>query len=492
MTITKINKITIVGGGTSAWLTAAYLNNNVLPGVEIVVVDKENGSPIGVGEATILSFKNFMDDCGIDISEWFDEVDATFKSGILFTNWHKEGEDIWHPFCFPYFDILQTTMMNQWTKHQQYDFKTYSTALYEASVIDNSVDPTSLGVYAFHIDCGKLVKFLQERLLTRSKVTQIKSEVVDVNFDGSYIKNLTLADGTIVVSDLFIDCTGFKRIISPESEPHNLRDRLFCDTAVAGHIPYIDIDRERTPYVTCEAVEHGWIWNIPVRNRIGSGLVFNRTVTDPEEAKDYFVNHWDNRLSKDSLKLIDWTPYYHEHMWQGNVIPVGLSAGFIEPLESTGIALICAGIWKLGDPVKTGFFSDIDASIFNAQMKNFFEDSIDFVNMHYWNTQRGGRFWKWVKETYKITERLESYVDHLKNDPYSLPTQGQGKIFSGENWSTWLCQLGFDISKKNDGVGDEHGEQMLTDFYKNEVEKRKRLTHHSKFLQEFSDLIKKL
>jgi tryptophan halogenase len=489
MTITKINKITIVGGGTSAWLTAAYFNHNAAPGTEIVIIDKENGSPIGVGEATILSFKNFMDDCGIGVNEWFDVVDATFKSGILFTNWHKEGEDIWHPFCFPYFDLFQTTLMNQWTKHQQYDFKDYVTALYPSSVFDNTVDPNNLGVYAFHIDCGKLVKFLQERLISGSKVSLIKSEVVDVNFDGDHLKNVVLADGTIVSSSLFIDCTGFKRIISPKSEPYNLRDRLFCDTAVAGHIPYNNIDDERKPYVTCEAVEHGWIWNIPVRNRIGSGLVFNRSVTDPEEAKDYFISHWDNRLERESLKLIDWTPYYHEHMWKGNVASIGLSAGFIEPLESTGVALICSGIWKLGDSVKTGFFNEIDCSIFNSQMKAFFEDSIDFVNMHYWNTQRSGRFWNWVKETYKTTERLESYVDHLKTNPYTLPTQGQGKIFSGENWSTWLCQLGFEICRKNDGLGDEQSEQMLIDFNKNEVEKRKTLIHHSKFLEQFSNML---
>jgi hypothetical protein len=491
MTVTKVNKITIVGGGTSAWLTAAYFSHNALHGTEIVVIDKENGSPIGVGEATILSFKNFMDDCGISINEWFDVVDATFKSGILFTDWHKEGEDIWHPFCFPYLGIFQTTMMNQWTKHQHYEFKTHASALYEASVFDNTVDPTNLGVYAFHIDCGKLVKFLQDRLISLGKVTLIKNEVVSTNYDGDYLKSIVLADGTEVTSSIFIDCTGFKRIISPKLEPHNLRDRLFCDTAVAGHVPYNDIDSERKPYVTCEAVEHGWIWNIPVRNRIGSGLVFNRSVTDPEEAKDYFVNHWDNRLERDSLKLIDWTPYYHEHMWKGNVASIGLSAGFIEPLESTGVALICAGIWELAKPIRTGFFSDVDLSIFNSQMKVFFEDCIDFVNMHYWNTQRSGRFWDWIKETYKITDRLESYVKDLKLDPHTLPKQGQGRIFSGENWSTWLCQLGFEVCRKDDGLSDKQSEAIITDFYKNETEKRKSLIHHSKFLEKFSYTLNK-
>lgn len=488
MKTTKLKRITIVGGGTSAWLTAAFFNHNTSVGTEIVVIDKEDGTPIGVGEATILSFKNFMDDCGIRIHEWFDEIEATFKSGILFTDWHKEGEDIWHPFCFPEFDFLQTNLVNQWTKHQNYDYKTHVTALYEASILDNSVDPDNLGVYAFHIDCGKLVKFLQKRLLESGKVTLIKKEVVKVNYDNNFLDSLVLSDGSIVTSSLFIDCTGFKRIISPKSEPNVLRDRLFCDTAVAGHIPYNDIHKERTPYVTCEAVEHGWIWNIPVRTRIGSGLVFNRTITDPEEAKDYFVQHWDYRLNRDSLKLIDWTPYYHDKMWQGNVVAIGLSAGFIEPLESTGVALICAGIWNLAERLKTDFFNDVDSLIFNATMKSFFENSVDFVNMHYWNTQRGGRFWEWVKQTYKSTHILEHYKQDLIEDSLTVPRKGK-EIFSGDNWVVWLCQLGFDISKKMDGVSDQQAKEMLVDFYKNETEKRKTLIHHSEFLEKFSKLI---
>jgi tryptophan halogenase len=487
---TKVKKIVIVGGGTSAWLTAAYFNHNTSIETEIVVIDKEDGVPIGVGEATILSFKNFMDDCGIGINEWFDRIDATFKTGIVFTNWHKEGEDIWHPFCFPEFEMFNTSLMNQWTKHQNYDFKTYASAIYEASILDNKVDPNNLGAYAFHIDCGKLVKFLQEKLTQRGKITLIKNEVVKVNFDEqNKVEDLILSDGTVVQSSIFVDCTGFKRVISPKSEPYNLRDRLFCDTAVAGHVPYLDIDKERTPYVTCEAVDHGWIWNIPVRNRIGSGLVFNRTITDPEEAKDYFVNHWNQRLDKESLKLIDWTPYYHEKMWQGNVVSIGLSAGFIEPLESTGVALICSGIWNLANRLEAGFFNDIDCNIFNFTMKSFFENSINFVNMHYWNTQRGGVFWEWVKNTYRTTDTLEYFIEDLKSNPHTLPKKGK-EIFSGENWSTWLCQLGFEVSNKNDGISDDQAKEMLEDFYKTETEKRETLIHHTQFLDQFSDMLK--
>jgi hypothetical protein len=145
----------------------------------------------------------------------------------------------------------------------------------------------------------------------------------------------------------------------------------------------------------------------------------------------------------------------HERTWVKNVVAIGLSAGFIEPLESTGVALICAGIWKLGDPVKTGFFSDIDATIFNTQMKNFFEDSIDFVNMHYWNTQRGGKFWNWVKDTRIISPRQQRFEHDMVADKEKLSVGSQGFVFSGTNWICWLIQMGLPLNKKTNLTLDQ-------------------------------------
>lgn len=477
-----IRRIVIVGGGTSAWLTAAYFANHYQHRVEVMVIDKEDGETVGVGEATILSFKGFMDDCGFKIQEWFDKIDATFKGGILFSNWNKEGEDIWHPFGFPDYQQFEITLLGCWSKNQDLNFKTHASALYSFS-LENKVDPENLGVYAFHIDCGKLVKFLKEKII--DKITFINSEVVEIkNLDDGGIDSLVLKNGNVIHSDLFIDCTGFKRIISPKSEPIILTDRLFCDTAVAGHIPYIDRDEELHPYVICDAVEHGWIWNIPISSRIGSGLVFNRSITDPEEAKDFFVKYWDNRVNRESLRVIDWTPYYHEEMWQSNVVSIGLSAGFIEPLESTGVALICAGIWQLAKRLTPGGYGIKEIAVFNAEMFAFFENAVDFVNMHYYNSNRGGKFWEWVKKNHEISDTQKFYEYLLDKDQYKMP-QGGNEMFSGENWTVWLSQLGSKISPKKDGISDNQSRQMVLDFYKNEMEKRTKLVHHSDFIEQF-------
>jgi tryptophan halogenase len=485
--INSVKRITIVGGGTSAWLSAAFLLKQAQVGTQILVIDKEEGTPVGVGEATLLSFKTFMDFCGFPIQSWFDEIDATFKAGILFSNWNKDNEDIWHPFSFAQYDFLRTSLINLWSK-TNFDFKSHALPLYQCSVKENKVDFDNLSSYAFHIDCGKLVKFIQSQI--KDGINFINSEVVDVvRNNNEDIDHLILANGQKIESDLYIDCTGFKRLIGSSPKTINLRDRLFCDTAVAGHIPYNDIENEMRPYVICDAVEHGWIWNIPVKTRIGSGLVFNRSITDPEEAKDYFVDYWDNRLEKSSLKVIDWTPYYHENFWDGNVVCIGLSAGFIEPLESTGVGLICAGILELGDRLKKAHFNCDDINLYNCKMKCFFETSVDFINMHYANTNKSGKFWEWVKQTHKITSTHQYFIDQFLENPYSFP-HGGNEMFDGNNWSIWLCQLGYPfIPKFADGIEAADSQKIVSDFYDNEIEKHKNSILHSKFVKSF---IKKL
>jgi tryptophan halogenase len=480
-----LRRIVIVGGGTSAWLTAAFLLNRTRKYCEIVVIDKEQGQTVGVGEATVLSFKTFMEACGFPIESWFNEIDATFKSGILFANWQKEGEDIWHPFAFPAYESINTNLLTIWTKFKDLDFKLNATALYHPSVDENKVDPSNPLAYAYHIDCGKLVKFIQNKIMDR--ITFVQSEVVDIVRDNTgNVQHLLLSDGQEIESDLFVDCTGFKRLIGSKPDTVNLRDRLFCDTAVAGHIPYNDIENEMRPYVICDAVEHGWIWNIPVQTRIGSGLVFNRSITDPEEAKDYFVKYWDNRVQRESLKVIDWTPYYHNNFWENNVVCIGLSAGFIEPLESTGVALICAGVIELGEAIKGSFYNGQDINLYNSKMKCFFENAVDFVNMHYSRSQKTGKFWEWVKATHTMSDTQKHYEFEIEYNPYEIPRDGDF-MFAGENWSVWLCQLmeKENISSKDCGLDSNQSRKIIEDFRKQELEKHKNSIHHKKYVDDF-------
>lgn len=486
MNINRIKKIVIVGGGTSAWCAAAFLSHN-LTNIEITVIDKEIGTPVGVGEGTVLTFKWFLDNCGIDIDRWFPSLDASYKAGVLFPNWRNKGHTIWHPFmCNPTLDYTNdVTLIDALSCSTEQDYIRAPGPLYDISTEKNLFDRNELANYAFHVDCSKLVAFLQEEL--KDKINFVKSEVIEIDRDNSNnIISLKLKNGDVIYSDLFVDCTGFKSILQNKAEKINLEDRLFVNTAVAGQVQYHDKNSEARPYVICDAVDHGWIWTIPVMSRMGSGLVFNRNVTDVEEAKDYLCDYWEGRLDRERLKVIDWTPFYCRNQWEGNVVSIGLSAGFIEPLESTGIALICEGVKHFANLIKDCTWSDSDKIIFNTKMNIVYEECIDFVNMHYSDCQRTEKFWRYVKEKFYVSERQKFYIELLSdpdvrcNIPFKID-----HLFSANNWFCWLLQLGYTAAPRN--FNRDYAQMILQHHAKMEKTRFIKSRHHNSELERLKD-----
>jgi len=428
----KINTITIVGGGSAGWMSAAYLSK-MNPSVKVTLVDKEEGTPVSVGEATILTFRRFMEDCGFELPDWYNQIDSTYKSGILFTGWTEES-DVWHPFYNnPQLDGY--TLCDAWLNSSRKDFSMHGLPLLKDSV-ENMVCTDHIDAYAFHMDCSKLVQYIKSRI----DINYIESDVVE--FDGD---SLTLKNGEVLKSDLYIDCTGFKSVLKPQKKVF-LDGRLFCDTAVAGHVEYVNQEVEQRPFVISDMVDHGWVWHIPTQSRIGTGLVFNRNITPIEEAKEYFNEYWNGRVGE--LKVLDWSPYYCKNIWDGKVVSIGLSAGFIEPLESTGIALITEGIRRLQNKISLRDWDGEDAYSYNYEMRSVFEDAIDFVSMHYSRPWKDTKFWNWVKDAYRETNRIYSIRTTLESEllyPHNYKSPG---IFSGANWTTWMIQLGYKVNTK--------------------------------------------
>lgn len=461
-----VKNVVIVGGGSSAWLTAAYLSNQC-PYIKFTVIDKEIGNPIGVGEGTLLSFQKYMSDCGFAMEEWFQAIDATYKTGALFPDWVKKGNSIWHPFNMSPHIEGDIRLQQAWSHDQDRDIKQYGLALYDIAVNHNKIDPTIIETYGFHVDCGKLVQFIQTKL--KDRITFIASDVVELSRDGDTLKSVTLANGDIISADLFIDCTGFKSILRTNKKRVELMGRVFCDTAVCGQISYEDIDKEMRPYTKAHAVDHGWLWTIPTQSRMGSGIIFNKSVTDPEEAKDFFVNYWGGRISKDKLRVIDWTPYYLEDPWRGNVVNIGMSAGFIEPLESTGLAIVQYQAYSLMNIIKSGIWHEDNITIYNKEFKLRFEDCVDFVSSHYSVTERDEKFWTYVKQTYKPTKGILTHIKLLEDGPRHSSQAQLTHVFSGTNWTTWLAQLGYKIGA--DPLIDKEYAIFLLDKFHNTIEK---------------------
>jgi tryptophan halogenase len=460
----KVENIVIVGGGTAGWLTAAYISHN-FPAFKVTVIDKEVGNSIGVGEATLLQFKPFMDECGFNQAEWMLETNAGYKAAIMFTNWTEPGNNIWHPFFKTRKSINNLPIWELWTKNQDLDFKKYALSSYDVSVLHNSVDFETMGNYGYHVDCGKLVLYVQKKI--KDKISIIRSEVVEViNTADDVIQHLKLKDGSIVSGDIFVDCTGFQQVLRKPKKRVDLMGRLFVNTAVVCQIPYQDKAEEFKPYAVCDATDHGWLWKIGVANRIGSGMIFNRHITDTDEAKDYFVKYWNNRIEKESVRVINWDPFYIEDQWSGNIVNIGLSAGFLEPLESTGIGLITSGVTQLANAIREGRYTDIDIEYYNLNFKLLYEDAVDFISAHYANNKRQTKFWNYVNDTFCPSDRMNYHLSELKRVEKPLPWDGRWtSFFGGINWSLLLIQLGYEVAPRNIDLPDDVCRELVIKSY---------------------------
>ena len=455
-----VKKIVIVGGGTAGWITASWFARRWNKRIDVVVIDKSQPERVGVGEATLLSFPAVMRQMNYEPQQWMNEIDATYKAGILFPGWGKEENVIWHPFGFGIIgdgddpSVPRVPLYDIWTSYQdQYDIKDIS-GLYK-SAMNNKIETDYIrDTYAYQIDCGKLVQFLQKNTIPYLK-EYIQSDVVDIYRDGlsddvtkSDIKKIILDDGSEITGDLFIDCTGWKQMLVGN---HNidLSDRLFIDTAFAAKVEYENKSQEMHPYTDCAALEHGWRWRIPTRSRIGTGYCFNRSITDPDVVADAFVEHWNNRIKKEDLRMLDWKPQYVEKFWEGNVVPIGLSAGFIEPLESTGLALMIRGCEFLEECMVDCFYNPYETGIYDIRMKCAFESAVDYVNMHYSYCERKGKFWDYVRLSHEKSG-MQKYMEDQINDPHLTTFQQHrsSSFFGGSNWHVWLLQLMSEIPKK--------------------------------------------
>jgi flavin-dependent dehydrogenase len=458
----RINNIVIVGGGTASWLTAAYLSNN--NNINITVIDKEIGNPVGVGEATLLNFKDFLDACNLPIEDWFNKVSATFKAGIIFPDWVEKGTNIWHPFNMNY-DMGGVSKYDLWANNQDLDFKKYATGLYDLSVENNKLNLNQK--YAFHVDCGKLVVYIQNVL--KNRITFINSEVVTIDRDNNEnIKSVNLKNGQTVEGDLFVDCTGWLQLLKNKPIRNNLDNRLICDTAIACRVDEQDI----VPYAVCTAKEFGWTWRIPTQERIGTGYVFNKSLLSIDNAKLELNKHTNGAAKLENMRVLNWEPFYNENFWHENVVSIGLSAGFIEPLESTGIALIMEGIFQLSTLIQNNSYSKDKVNIYNSIMKEFFEESIDFVGSHYTLTKRTEPFWQEVKSYIKISDKQQYYMEMLKDPNKNISYYGNShSFFTDNNWTTWLIQMGCEVSKKNINLNKDVARHLLeTENFKNSIQ----------------------
>jgi len=418
----RLRSVVIIGGGTAGWMTAAGLSSMLgQTGLEITLIESEQIGVVGVGEATLPHIRRFNETIGINEAEFMAATSATFKLGIEFVDWGCKGDSYIHPFGdygLPHKGVDFHQYWRRMAKNPDTGpIDAYSlpiVACREGKFQPPSDDPRALSStyrYAYQFDAIKYAPFLRKHAEARG-VTRIEGKVVDVSLDSmdGNIASVRLENGTTHSADLFIDCTGFFGLLiekALETGYERWTGWLPCDRAVA--VPCQSAG-PLLPYTRATADTAGWRWRIPLQHRTGNGHVYASAFTTDAEAEEALIQNLEGPLLADPRQL-RFTTGKRRKLWNRNCIAIGLSGGFLEPLESTSIYLIQEGITKLLElfPQTDEFIPETKE--YNRLMDLEFERVRDFLILHYVATTRDDSpFWNHVRNM-PIPDSLTAKLD---------------------------------------------------------------------------------
>ena len=351
----EIKRILIVGGGTSGWITACILSKH-LKGIEITLVESSDIPTVGVGEATIIHMNDFLNAMGLKEENWMPFCNATYKEGIHFRDFYRKGTQYWHPFQHINPELtdfwIHKYYREQLSVDSYFDYCYSNTVRNRSNRIDleskRNRDGAGGFLYTYHLDAGLFADHLKKFVAIPAGVIHIVDDVTDARLaeDGSIAGIETTSNGTLT-ADLYVDCSGFKSMLlgGKLQEPYlDYNHRVPNDRAIAVRVPYQNRDREMHPYTRATALDAGWVWNIPLWHRIGTGYVYSSQYKSAEEAELELRQHLGEERVKDlNCHHITMKIGKFEKTWSKNVVAIGLAGGFIEPLESTGIELAQLG-----------------------------------------------------------------------------------------------------------------------------------------------------
>ena len=416
-----MKKIIILGGGTAGWMTAAAMARLLIPrDIEVTLVESDQIGTVGVGEATLPHLRFFNQILGIDENDFMQATQATYKMGIEFQNWGKPGDAYIHPFGEYGRELDGIPFHQLWLKAHRaglaepldnYSLPVMAAAAGKFEFPDgNPRSILSTYSYAFHLDAGLYARYLRE-FAQQLGVQRIEGKVSAVERDEyGDIHTLRLQDGNRVSADFFVDCSGFRSLLLGDALQTEFMDWshwLPCDSAVA--VPS-EIDDAPLPYTKAIAHGSGWQWQIPLQHRMGNGLVYARAHMSDDQACQQLLDNLPGAAT-DEPRLLRFKAGRRKHSWQRNCLAVGLSGGFLEPLESTSIYLIQIAITKFLTllPLEGNYRSSRNE--FNRQMALEYDRIRDFLILHYHATERDDtRFWNYCR-TMPIPEDLQRKMD---------------------------------------------------------------------------------
>lgn len=421
-------------------------------GLDITLVESPSIGTVGVGEGSTPRLKLFFDSIGVDESEWMPRCEATYKNGISFANWSTRPgfKRYFHPFSSTLDQHTKTAFFfNTYARRLGIDVHAHPDRFFLAAKLAEDRQGPRPGEnfpfvveYGYHFDSNLIGDFLKDRA-TGLGVRHVEANVVDVEKSGDgTITGLFCEDGTTVEGDFFVDCSGFRGTLIQQTLGVPFRsfaENLFNDSAVV--LPTEPQDRIGSQTVST-ALKYGWVWEIPLRHRTGNGYVFSSAFCSPDDAETELRTHLgllDESVEARHLKMKVGRVEKH---WHGNCLAVGLSQGFIEPLEATALNLVCNTVYDFIETVDAEGFDGGGREAFNERANERFETIRDYIVAHYiLNTREDTEYWKQNGNNRHVSETLQQILGIWKSGKSLGQEMERLKIRSSYTAMSWYCLL---------------------------------------------------
>ena len=486
-----IKRVVIAGGGTAGWLAASLMKKVLGKAVDITLVESEAIGTVGVGEATIPPIRLVNQVLGIDEAQFLHDTKATIKLAIRFENWKTKGESYYHTFGAPGKSMAFCHFHNYWVKARQQGLKddlwdfdlNYHAAEAGRFAQINAKDPVVELPFAYHFDASLYAQYLR-KLSENMGVVRKEGKISRVQrfTHSGFIQALHLESGDVVEGDLFVDCTGFKGLLIEEALGAGYDDwshLLPCDSAIA--VPS-ERHEKTAPYTRSIAHDAGWQWRIPLQHRNGNGHVYSSRYITDDQACDTLLSNLDTKPLGDP-KLIKFTTGRRRKQWYKNVVAVGLSSGFLEPLESTSIHLIQSAIVRLIQLFPHNGFAPSLETEYNKQSELEFEQIRDFLVLHYTVNERTDSAFFNDMRNITLPDSLAHKITLFKESGNLL--REQNDLFLESSWLQVLYGQGItpkDYHGLVNSVPEVQLNQMLTRLLEIKKEPIAKLPTHDEYI----------